>query len=386
MDGARETVLRLADALANLDIKQVLIAAGVITAALAMCRALPDRTVTPAFRRWMLENGQVALAVLVVIFLVLRPHVFQAFYIPSPSMLPTFHVDDRLVVNKLIYRFTGPRRGDIVVFRAPEASRMPEQEFIKRVIGLPGDEIEVTGWQVTVDGRPLLHLYEEVAPLAAESPAPLRGILVAEPRIEIRGSEARIERQGGPPCRVILGRTDRVRLVDGAVQIGERTYRAENGMPLRPASDAAWGGDPGVRCRSFVTDEDPDFPALVVAEGSRLAQQAPAVRVNGRILSEPYLNGPIRYVMPPVTVPPGHYFVLGDNRNDSHDSHAWGFLARERILGRAEITFWPVARVHVLNGWLLYALALYLGAHYAVKWLLARREARLAGRIALLEE
>jgi signal peptidase I len=160
-----------------------------------------------------LDSAVLALA---LVFLVLRPFVMQAFYIPSESMRSTLEVGDRILVNKLSYRFGSPQRGDVVVFAAPPAASPEGKEFIKRVVGLPGDTVAVEDGQLVV-----------------------------------------------------------------------------NGVPQR----------------------------------------------------EPYLDEPISYEQAPVTVPPGSYWVLGDNRNESNDSHLWGPLAGCRIVGRAALRFWPPFRV-----------------------------------------
>jgi signal peptidase I len=95
-------------------------------------------------------GGAVLLAVIVKVFLV------QAFYIPSDSMLPTLRKDDRVLVNKLSYRFGDPDRGDIIVFDRPEGAVASDiSELIKRVVGLPGEEIVIEGGDVYVDGRQL---------------------------------------------------------------------------------------------------------------------------------------------------------------------------------------------------------------------------------------
>jgi len=68
------------------------------------------------------------------------------------------------------------------------------------------------------------------------------------------------------------------------------------------------------------------------------------VFINGRPLEEPYIKEPPRYVMPPTFIPPGHYFVLGDNRNASTDSHNWrliGPIPEENIIGKAWLSYWP---------------------------------------------
>ncbi|MEB3829409.1 signal peptidase I [Phormidium sp. CCY1219] len=151
----------------------------------------------------------------------IRHFVAEARYIPSGSMLPTLQINDRLIVDKLMYRFSDPQRGDIVVFSPTDALKQNFKDaFIKRTIGLPGETVEVKG---------------------------------------------------------------------GTVYI--------NGTPLR----------------------------------------------------EQYLDEKPSYHYGPVTVPEGQYLVLGDNRNNSYDSHYWGFVPRENIIGRAVIRFWPLNRIGDLD-------------------------------------
>lgn len=84
--------------------------------------------------------------------LILRTFVIQAFYIPSGSMIPTLEINDRVFVNKFIYRFREPRRGEIFVFKYPED---PSKDFVKRIIALPGDTFAMTDGVVLVNGAPL---------------------------------------------------------------------------------------------------------------------------------------------------------------------------------------------------------------------------------------
>lgn len=69
------------------------------------------------------------------------------------------------------------------------------------------------------------------------------------------------------------------------------------------------------------------------------------VFIDGEPLDEPYITEPPRYRYGPVTIPEGQYFVLGDNRNMSNDSHEWGLLERERIFARAVYRIWPLGRI-----------------------------------------
>ena len=87
-----------------------------------------------------------------LVFGFVRPFVLEAFRIPSESMVPTLEVGDRVFVNKFIYRFTEPERGDIVVFES--VGEGDDQKLIKRVVALPGDEVEVRSGTLLVNGEP----------------------------------------------------------------------------------------------------------------------------------------------------------------------------------------------------------------------------------------
>jgi signal peptidase I len=140
----------------------------------------------PEGERSALSSVVRELAVLVVtalvIAVVVKTFVAQAFYIPSGSMEPQLQINDRIVVSKISYRLHDPRRGDIVVFDAPgednddDDSPLPTRilrtivqsvglappstdEYIKRVVALPGERVEAHGGRVFVDGRELVEPY-----------------------------------------------------------------------------------------------------------------------------------------------------------------------------------------------------------------------------------
>ena len=119
----------------------------------------------PWYREW-----SEALIVAVVLAMIIRTFLFQAFKIPSGSMLDTLLIGDHLLVNKFIYgtgipgsddkylKIRDPERGDVIVFEFPGdegKSFFEKRDFIKRVIGLPGDVIEVKAKQVFVNGQPI---------------------------------------------------------------------------------------------------------------------------------------------------------------------------------------------------------------------------------------
>ena len=121
------------------------------------------------------------LLVAFLLALLIKTFVVQAFYIPSESMETTLNVGDRVLVNKVVYHLHPPRRGDVIVFADPNpqaqphrnplsafwhwlteglgVSTSPEKDFIKRVIGLPGDVVECKGGTVFINGQALREPY-----------------------------------------------------------------------------------------------------------------------------------------------------------------------------------------------------------------------------------
>ncbi len=198
--------------------------------------------------------------VIAVVFL-LRSFVAEPFKIPSESMLPTLFVGDLILVNKYSYglrlpvihtkvaELGAPRRGDVVVFRFPPD---PSVDYIKRVVGLPGDKISYENNRLTINGNPV--------PLAADGDF-----------------------------------EDRRRL---AVY---RQYSEKIG----------------------------DIAHKVLTELDKPSDIQPVMRF-------PHFDQ-CRYVSRGVTctVPPGHYFMMGDNRDNSLDSRFWGFVPEQNIVGRA---------------------------------------------------
>lgn len=91
-----------------------------------------------------------ALVIAVILALIIRAFVVQAFKIPSGSMEETLKIGDHILVLKFLYKFTEPKRGDIIVFKYPVD---PKVDYIKRVIGVPGDKVEIREKVVYINGE-----------------------------------------------------------------------------------------------------------------------------------------------------------------------------------------------------------------------------------------
>ena len=114
-------------------------------------------------------EGLQTIGLSIVLALGIRQFVAEARFIPSGSMIPTLQIDDRLVVEKISYRFNPPKRGDIIVFEAPQAAldavkSTTKDAYIKRVIGLPGETVEIKDETVFINGEPLDEEYINAPP------------------------------------------------------------------------------------------------------------------------------------------------------------------------------------------------------------------------------
>ena len=131
----------------------------------------PDR---PRAAHWLRE-ALVVVVVAVLVAVLLRTFVVQTFFIPSGSMEPTLQVGDRILVNKLSYHLHGVGRGDIVVFSRPPAENCggPEvNDLVKRVVGLPGQTLSLSGGYVYVDGRRLQESWLPASEQGVTRPGP----------------------------------------------------------------------------------------------------------------------------------------------------------------------------------------------------------------------
>jgi signal peptidase I len=211
---------------------------------------------------WWLDWTAGLFPVIVVVFL-LRSFLFEPFKIPSGSMIPTLLINDLILVNKFHYGVrlpvihtkvldnNSPQHGDVMVFRYPPK---PSLDYIKRVIGVPGDEVSYLNKRVSVNGRPL-------------DKQPLPDFFDEDVlRYAKQFQETTAE--------------------------GDRSYRILN---------------------------DEDRPAFISAADDFAFRENCSFSAEGVVCK----------------VPPGHYFMMGDNRDNSLDSRYWGFVPEANIVGKA---------------------------------------------------
>ncbi|MFN3648963.1 MAG: signal peptidase I [Armatimonadota bacterium] len=336
--------------LANISVKWVLVAVGLLIVARGLLGRDGRRDSARAASRDFIEAALVAT---VVVFLIIRPYFMQAYFIPTESMRPTLMEKDRILVNKLAYRFDGPRRGEIVVFRPPPALVPDQQDYIKRVIGLPGDVVEVVPPRLLVDGKTLMRFTRlSASEIRGESFRPEADPGLSYPlaggSVTVKGDTASVSNGPREDLKVVLYRPgDVLRTERDFIYLNDQPILSIVFGPLEVSHDlSGWGGDEDLVGRVYSLNGE---PRLILVRGKKLTQDEGHVLVNGHRLEEPYLAEPAAYSMPPVEVPADHYFLMGDNRNRSSDSHVWGPLPEERVLGRAEVLFWPLNRFHFIH-------------------------------------
>jgi signal peptidase I len=291
--------MSITERLANLSIPTV-----IITVIVLLILRFALLKLKSPFAKSIAEIAESLAVAMALVFLLIRPFVVQAFFIPSASMHPTLLEQDHILVNKFIYRFREPKLGDVVVFKAPlEATpgETKEKDFIKRVIGVPGDKIRITPGYVMIgdmryDHRDLRDLLSGYVKINGDG------------RVLLKGDDVYVDGQQLTHTELAAAADDpsaKVKIVPGKVYI--------NGKAINEPYIA----------------EDPDQP-YPVRSGDKATPDKWIVNYHGK---------------PAVKIPQGKLLVMGDNRNDSNDARFWGLLDRKRILGKAMFIFWPLNRI-----------------------------------------
>ena len=324
----------LTETLANLNILWILaIVAGLTVLRLAFVYLPSDHARSFAE---ILESGMIAVA---LVFLIIRPFVLQAFFIPSPSMEPTLlgknGAGDRILVNKFGYRLGKPGHDDVVVFLAPPAAMEGDPEFIKRLIGLPGDKIEAVAGVVTINGKP--HNHADVRQTLADA------------------GEFGPEAKSNPEPD--LQADHHVRFVaDGVLADGRLITKQRLAEIYTTQKDAQVTVTPGYNIRNgeklvepFIA-EDPDYD-MKIYHGEPVKHEydpgQATYKWNGQQISPAEFQR--EFAPPTEPLPAGHYLMMGDNRNDSNDGTNWGPLEERRVVGKAQLIFWPPSRLGIIH-------------------------------------
>lgn len=289
--------MKITERLANLSVIEVLVT--IVVLLVLRWILLKQRTPVAKSIAEIAESLAVALG---LVFLLIRPFVIQAFFIPSASMHPTLLEDDRIMVNKFIYRFKEPERGDIIVFKSPPKAQKDEAEFIKRVIAVPGDTVRITPGYVMVGEHQYDHEWLRSKFARGGHFDPSAKVKLVGDKVMVNGvevSKADIAAAANEPDA-------QVKVVPGKVYL--------NGKPIKEPYIA----------------EDPDTPYPTGA----VPDEWKVVDKKGN---------------PLVKIPEGRLLVMGDNRNNSSDARVWGLLERKRVLGEAMFIFWPLDRIEWIN-------------------------------------
>ena len=322
----------IAETLANLSTLKIL----AIIAVLTVLRLGLVRVAAPAARS-IAEVLESALIAIVLVFMVIRPFVLQAFFIPSPSMEPTLlgnnNVGDHILVDKFGYRLRKPRRDDVVVFLAPPQAMAGNPDFIKRLIGEPGDLIQASRGRVLVEGQE----YNHATVRNALGHAGLFGQdAMASAEVDQADHHVRF--------------TDKGVLADGKLVPASQLALALGHPATSPVRVVGgYNMRDGKRLNEPFTAEDPDYD-LQFSNGKPLKRlyaseyMRYAYEMSGQPITQAEYT---RYKSAPAErIPSGKLLVMGDNRNDSNDGTAWGLLDAPRIVGRAVFIFWPLDRLH----------------------------------------
>ena len=100
--------------------------------------------------------------------------------------------------------------------------------------------------------------------------------------------------------------------------------------------------------RSTLNAKDDYIKRVIGLPGETIEIRGGNVFINGRLLQEPYVREPAREALPSTKVPPDHYFVMGDNRNNSVDSRSWGAIPRNHVIGKPWLSFWPISQLKLV--------------------------------------
>ncbi len=292
----------------------------------------------PSARKSTIREYGESIGIAVIIALMLRAFVIEAFKIPSSSMIPTMQIGDHIFVNKFLYgvripytktkffEIRKPRRGEVIVFMNPCT---PEKDFIKRVVATAGDTVEIRCNILYVNGEAVLNELVEQAPTSASAGCVYDDYDDTDHRWRKEICSAYRETHDGVSYSTLHG-DDRPAMDRQRIASGNR--------------GSYWDWDD---LHDFPNLEDPPTSRLVRPTvpscGAGDARHARGDAQLGKIVrSLPAGQEPDAPCGPQVhyVVPPDAVFVMGDNRQNSSDSRVWGPVPLENIKGKALFIWW----------------------------------------------
>ena len=265
-----------------------------------------------------------------LVFLVIRPFVIQAYFIPSESMMPGLIVRDHLIANKFMYFFKEPEFGNVVIFKAPKEAYA--NSIDRKPYDPPSNKLQ-RFWDVISNGDTRPDFIKRV---------------IGEPGDEVYIKKGYIE----------VGKDERVEM--DLIRYRLKVFKKDNGF-VRLHED-------GVYVDGVKIDERDVKDALYIPNNVPIKIVPGQVVRNGEVLNEPYIAEDSMWDYPNdehmsvpeecmkkskgqyyVKIPEGKYLVMGDNRNNSSDARFWGLLDRESIKGQAMFIFFPFDRIKIIH-------------------------------------
>ncbi|PCJ21283.1 MAG: hypothetical protein COB02_01485 [Candidatus Cloacimonadota bacterium] len=275
------------------------------------------------------------LARAVILIVALNTFIIQGSYIPSASMMNTLIEGDYIWVNKSAYFLQEPERGDVVVFNFPYD---PTRDFIKRLIGKPGDKIQIKDSKLYLNGKLRLENFTQndfiskPGPNNIMKPIPVSNLFVDSQIAYL------------PEFLYLLSWDENINLNESSYfsknlnavvgdEVDVKDYKI--GPFRNPVKILAMPGDNVQNMTGGLQTKSGFHPVGSYALFYMIPRQSPDYKT--------------AYEMDEITIPENKYFVMGDNRDNSQDSRFWGFVDRTKIKGKAMFIYLPFNRMGMIR-------------------------------------